>query len=160
MENHVTQVAFKVNGEEHTLDIDNRFTLLDILRDKLNLTGAKKGCDLGECGACTVTLNGAAVTSCLVPTAQADGASIVTVEGLSSEEELHPVQQRFLDEFAVQCGFCTPGFLVAAKALNDEIKSPSEDEIRAGLAGNLCRCTGYYSIVEAFTRSLPSDGSY
>ena len=154
-----TEVSCTVNESRVSASIGAAQTLLEWLRTNVG-TGTKEGCAEGECGACTVTLNGAAVTSCLVPTAQADGASIVTVEGLSSKEELHPVQQRFLDEFAVQCGFCTPGFLVAAKALNDEIKSPSEDEIRAGLAGNLCRCTGYYSIVEALTRSLPSDGSY
>ena len=154
-----TEVSCTVNESKVSAAIGAAQTLLEWLRANVG-TGTKEGCAEGECGACTVTLNGAAVTSCLVPTAQADGASIVTVEGLGSEKELHPIQQRFLDEFAVQCGFCTPGFLVAAKVLNDENKSPTEDEIRAGLAGNLCRCTGYYSIVDALTPPLPGDGSY
>lgn len=153
-----TEVSCTVNESRVVASLGDTQTLLEWLRVNVG-TGTKEGCAEGECGACTVTLNGAAVTSCLVPTAQADGASIVTVEGLTSEGELHLVQQRFLDEFAVQCGFCTPGFLVAAKALHDENKSPTEDEIRAGLAGNLCRCTGYYSIVEALTPSSPGDGS-
>ena len=143
-----TEVACTVNGSSVTAQIANNSTLLEWLRANAS-TGTKEGCAEGECGACTVMLNGAAVESCLVPTAQADGSSVVTVEGLAGESALHPVQQGFLDEFAVQCGFCTPGFLVAAAALCDENKSPSPDEIRAGLSGNLCRCTGYYSIVEA-----------
>ena len=145
-----TEVACTVNGSSVTAQIGNDSTLLEWLRANAS-TGTKEGCAEGECGACTVLLNGAAVTSCLVPTGQADGSSIVTVEGLAGASGLHPVQQGFLDEFAVQCGFCTPGFLVAAAALCEENDSPSADEIRAGLSGNLCRCTGYYSIVEALS---------
>jgi len=149
-----TEVACTVNGSSVAAQIADNSTLLEWLRTNAS-TGTKEGCAEGECGACTVMLNGAAVTSCLVPTAQADGSSVVTVEGLAEGSGLHPVQQGFLDEFAVQCGFCTPGFLVAAAALCHENESPSADEIRAGLSGNLCRCTGYYSIVEAL-RGLPT----
>ena len=149
-----TEVVCTVNGSSVAAQIADNSTLLEWLRTNAS-TGTKEGCAEGECGACTVMLNGAAVTSCLVPTAQADGSSVVTVEGLAEESGLHPVQQGFLDEFAVQCGFCTPGFLVAAAALCHENESPSADEIRAGLSGNLCRCTGYYSIVEAL-RGLPT----
>ncbi len=149
-----TEVVCTVNGSSVAAQIADNSTLLEWLRTNAS-TGTKEGCAEGECGACTVMLNGAAVTSCLVPTAQADGSSVVTVEGLAEESGLHPVQQGFLDEFAVQCGFCTPGFLVAAAALCHENESPSADEIRAGLSGNLCRCTGYYSIVEALS-GLPT----
>ena len=149
-----TEVACTVNGSSVAAQIAGNSTLLEWLRTNAS-TGTKEGCAEGECGACTVMLNGAAVTSCLVPTAQADGSSVVTVEGLAEGSGLHPVQQGFLDEFAVQCGFCTPGFLVAAAALCHENESPSADEIRAGLSGNLCRCTGYYSIVEALS-GLPT----
>ena len=149
-----TEVACTVNGSSVAAQIADNSTLLEWLRTNAS-TGTKEGCAEGECGACTVMLNGAAVTSCLVPTAQADGSSVVTVEGLAEGSGLHPVQQGFLDEFAVQCGFCTPGFLVAAAALCHENESPSADEIRAGLSGNLCRCTGYYSIVEALS-GLPT----
>lgn len=153
-----TEVACTVNGSGVAAQIANNATLLEWLRANAS-TGTKEGCAEGECGACTVLLNGAAVTSCLVPTAQADGSSVVTVEGLADASGLHPVQQRFLDEFAVQCGFCTPGFLVAAAALCDENNSPSADEIRVGLSGNLCRCTGYYSIIEALSGSSTSRDS-
>ena len=149
-----TEVACTVNGSSVAAQIADNSTLLEWLRTNAS-TGTKEGCAEGECGACTVMLNGAAVTSCLVPTAQADGSSVVTVEGLAEGSGLHPVQQGFLDEFAVQCGFCTPGFLVAAAALCHENESPSADEIRAGLSGNLCRCTGYYSTVEALS-GLPT----
>jgi len=143
-----TSVSCTINGSNVTAEIGDHSTLLEWLRANA-FTGTKEGCAEGECGACTVQLNGAAVTSCLIPTAQADGGSVVTVEGLASEQNLHPVQTKFLDKFAVQCGFCTPGFLVAAASLCDENNSPSDEDIQAGLAGNLCRCTGYYSIVEA-----------
>ncbi|MDP7068327.1 MAG: FAD binding domain-containing protein [Acidimicrobiales bacterium] len=143
-----TEISCEVNGSIITAPLGNNSTLLEWLRETVS-RGTKEGCSEGECGACTVQLNGSAVTSCLVPTAQADGACIVTVEGLAQDQELHPVQQSFLNKFAVQCGFCTPGFLVAAASLLNENKNPSADEIRSGLAGNLCRCTGYYSILEA-----------
>ena len=143
-----TEISCVVNGSKITAPLGTNSTLLEWLRATVS-SGTKEGCSEGECGACTIQLNGSAVTSCLVPTAQADGGSIVTVEGLAQDQELHPVQRSFLNKFAVQCGFCTPGFLVAAAALLSEIENPSADEIRSGLAGNLCRCTGYYSILEA-----------
>lgn len=123
--------------------------LLDILRDDLDLTGTKEGCGIGECGACTVLMDGKAVNACLVIAPQADGKEILTVEGLAKDGKLHPLQQAFLENFAFQCGFCTPGMLLAAKALLDQNSNPSRDEIREGLAGVLCRCTGYVQIFEA-----------
>jgi carbon-monoxide dehydrogenase small subunit len=123
--------------------------LLDILRDDLDLTGTKEGCGIGECGACTVLMDGKAVNACLVIAPQADGKEILTVEGLAKDGKLHPLQQAFLENFAFQCGFCTPGMLLAAKALLDRNSNPSRDEIREGLAGVLCRCTGYVQIFEA-----------
>jgi len=123
--------------------------LLDILRDDLDLTGTKEGCGIGECGACTVLMDGKAVNACLVIAPQAEGKEILTVEGLARDGKLHPLQQAFLENFAFQCGFCTPGMLLAAKALLDRNSNPSRDEIREGLAGVLCRCTGYVQIFEA-----------
>ena len=123
--------------------------LLDILRDDLDLTGTKEGCGIGECGACTVLMDGKAVNACLVIAPQVDGKEILTVEGLAKDGKLHPLQQAFLENFAFQCGFCTPGMLLAAKALLDRNSNPSRDEIREGLAGVLCRCTGYVQIFEA-----------
>ncbi len=123
--------------------------LLDILRDDLDLTGTKEGCGIGECGTCTVLMDGKAVNACLVIAPQADGKEILTVEGLAKDGKLHPLQQAFLENFAFQCGFCTPGMLLAAKALLDRNSNPSRDEIREGLAGVLCRCTGYVQIFEA-----------
>ncbi len=146
-----TPISCVVNGTKVSAPLGDNQTVLQWIRSEV-ATGTKEGCAEGECGACTIKLNGAAVMSCLVPSAQADGSNIVTVEGLASSKELHSVQKQFLDNFAVQCGFCTPGFLVAASTLHDELESPTEDDVRAGLAGNLCRCTGYYSIVEALTQ--------
>lgn len=123
--------------------------LLDILRDDLDLTGTKEGCGIGECGACTVLMDGKAVNACLVIAPQAEGKEILTVEGLARDGKLHPLQQAFLENFAFQCGFCTPGMLLAAKALLDRNSNPSRDQIREGLAGVLCRCTGYIQIFEA-----------
>ena len=141
-----------MNGTSIAAPLGANSTLLGWLRTNVS-TGTKEGCSEGECGACTVRLNGSAVMSCLTPTAQADGASVVTIEGLASGEHLHPVQERFLEEFAVQCGFCTPGFLVAAATLLEENNNPSNDEIESALAGNLCRCTGYYSIIKSLRLS-------
>ena len=124
-------------------------TLLDILRDKLQLTGTKEGCGTGDCGACSITLNGKLVCSCLVLGAEADNSKITTIEGMSDGETLHPLQQKFLDHAALQCGICTPGILVAAKALLEKNNNPSESEVRYWLAGNLCRCTGYDKIIRA-----------
>jgi len=148
----LSEIACEVNGTSIAAPLGANSTLLGWLRTNVS-TGTKEGCSEGECGACTVRLNGSAVMSCLTPTAQADGASVVTIEGLASGEHLHPVQERFLEEFAVQCGFCTPGFLVAAATLLEENNNPSNDEIESALAGNLCRCTGYYSIIKSLRLS-------
>ena len=124
-------------------------TLLDVLRDRLGLTGSKEGCGTGDCGACSVTLDGRLVCSCLVLGAEAEGREVTTIEGLADGEKLHPLQTKFIEHAALQCGICTPGFLVAAKALLDRNSSPTDEEIRYALAGNLCRCTGYDKIVRA-----------
>ena len=142
-------VVATINGTEHTLLCDNRMSLLDALRDVAGLTGTKEGCLTGDCGACSVVMNDKLVDSCLVMAAEADGAKILTVEGMAEGNRLHPLQKAFLEEAALQCGICTPGFLVAAKALLDRNPEPSEHEIRYWLAGNLCRCTGYQKILEA-----------
>jgi carbon-monoxide dehydrogenase small subunit len=142
-------VSTTVNGDavEYLCEADE--TLLDVLRDRLGLTGAKEGCGTGDCGACSVTIDGRLVCSCLVLGAEAEGREIGTVEGIANGDKLHPLQKKFLEHAALQCGICTPGFLVAAKALLDHNPNPTETEIRFGLAGNLCRCTGYDKIVRA-----------
>ena len=143
-------LTFFVNGEEVSVAVEPTRTLLEVLRDQLSLNGAKEGCGLGECGACTVIVDGRTVNSCIMPALEAQGSKVTTVEGLLGEDgSLSPIQQAFVDNGAVQCGFCTPGMVMSAKALLDENPHPSEDEIRAGLAGNLCRCTGYTQIVKA-----------
>ncbi len=142
-------IAATINGAEHTFMIDNRMSLLEALRDVAGLTGTKEGCLTGDCGACSVVMNGAVVDSCLVMAAEAEGKRIETVEGMARGHELHPLQKQFLEHAALQCGICTPGFLVAAKGLLDRNPNPTEDEIRYWLAGNLCRCTGYRQIIEA-----------
>lgn len=128
---------------------DTRQTLLDVLRDELHMTGTKEGCGTGDCGACSVTVDGRLICSCLMLGAEAEGKSIQTIEGMATGDKLHVLQQKFLDHAALQCGICTPGFLVAAKALLDRDTNPTEEEVRFWLAGNLCRCTGYQKIVEA-----------
>ena len=138
-----------VNGQRIERDVDPDLRLLDFIRESLHLTGTKEGCGEGECGACTVLMDGKAVNSCLVLALQADGANIITVEGLAEGHALHPIQQAYVDTGAVQCGFCTPGFIMATYALLQDTPDPSEEEILAGLEGNLCRCTGYSKIVEA-----------
>ncbi|MDW7671450.1 MAG: (2Fe-2S)-binding protein [Bacillota bacterium] len=144
------QTSFKVNGETHTVEIQEGMRLLDLLRNTLQLTGTKEGCGEGECGACTVIMDGQIVNSCLVMAFQAEGKEILTIEGLDLEDgTLHPIQQAFLDEGAVQCGFCTPGMVLSAKALLDHNPHPTNEEIREAISGNLCRCTGYNKIVEA-----------
>ena len=142
-------VSSTVNGDSVEYVCDGRETLLDVLRNRLGLIGAKEGCGTGDCGACSVTLDGELVCSCLVLGAEVEGRTVETVEGMADGNKLHPLQKRFLDGAALQCGICTPGFLVAAKALLDSNSSPSESEIRYALAGNLCRCTGYDKIVRA-----------
>ena len=142
-------VNTKVNGDEVEFLCDPRETLLDALRDRLNLTGAKEGCGTGDCGACSVTLDGRLVCSCLVLGAEAEGKEIGTVEGIANGEELHPLQEKFIEHAALQCGICTPGILVATKSLLEKYPSPTETQVRYWLAGNLCRCTGYDKIVRA-----------
>ena len=143
------RVATTINGDaaEYLCEADE--TLLDVLRDRLGLTGAKEGCGTGDCGACSVTVDGRLVCSCLVLGAEAEGREVGTIEGMADGDKLHPLQTKFIEHAALQCGICTPGFLVAAKALLDKNPNPSEEEIRFGLAGNLCRCTGYDKIVRA-----------
>jgi carbon-monoxide dehydrogenase small subunit len=142
-------VTYKINGTTREAGIEPNMTLLEAVRDVLRLTGAKEGCGTGDCGACSMIVNGRLVTSCLVLAPQADGAEITTIEGLAQNGTLHPVQQAFIDQGAVQCGFCIPGMVLAGKNLLDHNPKPSEQEIRAAIAGNLCRCTGYTKIVEA-----------
>ncbi len=143
------RIAFTVNGEIRETDAWAGESLLTTLRDRLELPGSKNACEQGECGSCSVLLDGELVCSCLVLAAQADGHDVVTVEGLSADGELHPVQEAFADAGAVQCGFCTPGFVVAAADLLRRVPDPSDDEIREALSGNLCRCTGYQKILDA-----------
>jgi len=143
------RIRLKVNGEDYDLLVPPNKTLLEVLREDLALTGTKEGCQDGTCGACTVLLDGKAVRSCLVLAVEAEGKEVVTIEGLSKGEELHPIQEAFVNYGAVQCGFCTPGMILAAKALLDSNPNPSEEEIREAISGNLCRCTGYVKIVEA-----------
>ena len=142
-------IDVSINGERQDVLADERDSLLDMLRDRIGLTGSKEGCNNGNCGACSVILNGRLVNSCLVMAAELDGTEVLTVEGLAAADQLHPMQQAFLDEAALQCGICTPGFLVSAKALLDENPDPTEHEVRFWLAGNLCRCTGYDKIIRA-----------
>ena len=143
---HVTTT---INGEEAEYLCEPQETLLDVLRDEVGLTGTKEGCSSGDCGACSVMLDGRLVCSCLVLGVEAQGKTVETIEGMADGEDLHPLQQKFLEEAALQCGFCTPGVLVAAKALLDTNNNPTETEVRYWLAGNLCRCTGYDKIVRA-----------
>ena len=143
------QVTTRINGDEVEFVCAADETLLDVLRDRLGLTGAKEGCGTGDCGACSVTVDGRLTCACLVLGAEAEGRDIGTIEGMAAGEKLHPLQRKFIEHAALQCGICTPGFLVAAKALLDKNPAPTETEIRFGLAGNLCRCTGYDKIVRA-----------
>lgn len=142
-------ISFTLNGRPTQVQVKPNARLLDVLRDDLGLTGTKEGCGIGECGACTVLLDGEPVNSCLVLAAQVDGHEVVTIEGLSVDGILHPVQQAFIKETAIQCGFCTPGMVLAAKALLDKNPSPTREEIKRAISGNLCRCTGYEQIVRA-----------
>jgi carbon-monoxide dehydrogenase small subunit len=144
------EITFILNGEATNVEVDPQWTLLYLLREVLELTGTKEGCGYGECGACTVIIDGQAVNSCLYPVMEAEGKTITTVEGLASKDgQLHPLQTAFINEGAVQCGFCTPGMIMSAKALLDTKEKPTEEEIKDAIAGNLCRCTGYVNIINA-----------
>jgi len=142
-------ILIKVNGHSHSLDVRPETSLLQLLRDELGITGTKHGCDGGECGACTVLVDGLPLNSCLVLALSVRGREIATIEGLASEGKLHPLQQAFVEHGVLQCGFCGPGMILSAKALLEETRSPNPDEVRRALAGNLCRCTGYVGVVEA-----------
>jgi carbon-monoxide dehydrogenase small subunit len=148
-----THIEFKVNGERRAVDVFPMARLLDVLREELELTGTKEGCGEGECGACTVILDGKIVNSCLVPVAQVNGAQVTTIEGVAEAEQLHVVQQSFIEHGGAQCGICTPGMVLAAIDLLERNPQPSEADIRTGLAGNLCRCTGYMKIFESVVRA-------
>ena len=143
------QITITVNGAKRELEVTPYTRLLDLLREDLGLTGVKEGCGKGECGACTVIMNGELTASCLVPAPQADQAEIVTVEGLGTKDDLHPIQESFVEAGAVQCGYCIPGMVLASKRLLDEKPKPTEKEVRYGLSGNICRCTGYAKIIDA-----------
>ena len=151
------RIEFTLNGERVAVEATPMARLLDVLREDLRLTGSKEGCGEGECGACTVLIDGRAVNSCLVPAVQVAGATVVSVEGLGTDERLHPVQQAFLDHGGVQCGICTPGFLVAAAELLERDPHPTAPAVREALAGNLCRCTGYQKIVDAVVHAMGNE---
>jgi aerobic carbon-monoxide dehydrogenase small subunit len=153
----MTKVAITVNGERREADVEPRLLLAYFLRDNLGLKGTNVGCDTSSCGACTVLVDGESVKSCTVFAVQADGAEVTTIEGLAGDGELHPVQQAFREQHGLQCGYCTPGFVLAAVSLLKENPNPSEQEIRHGLEGNLCRCTGYHNIVKAVQAAAAAD---
>src|SRR5438045_6890970 len=142
-------VSLTVNGAKQNAEVEPRLLLVHFLRDNLGLTGTNVGCDTSQCGACTVFIDGQAVKSCTVLTVQADGSTVITIEGLATNGKLHPVQQAFWDKHGLQCGFCTPGMIITTCALLDKNPKPTEEEIRHGLEGNICRCTGYHNIVKA-----------
>ena len=143
------KISLKLNGESHTTEVESRLLLVHLIREDLNLTGTHIGCDTTSCGACTVIMNGRPVKSCTVFAVQADGAEIATVEGLAQNGNLHPIQEGFMEKHGLQCGYCTPGMMMTSVALLKDNPSPTEEEIRWGISGNLCRCTGYVNIVKA-----------
>jgi carbon-monoxide dehydrogenase small subunit len=149
-------VSLRVNGETHTLALEPNVTLQEVLREHLGLTGTKKGCDSGECGACTVLMDGMTVNSCLVLAVTAEGKEITTIEGLAQDGDLHPLQTSFHELGAIQCGYCSPGMILSAKALLDRNPNPSQREIQEAISGNLCRCTGYVKIIEAIEAAASS----
>ena len=149
-------IELTINGEKHPIDVEEDMPLLWVIRDVLNMTGTKYGCGIEQCGACTVHLNGESVKSCTVLAVQADEQEVTTIEGLADGETLHPMQEAFRDCHALQCGYCTPGMVMAAISLLDEIPKPTELEVREGLEGNLCRCTGYHNIVKAVLQASGS----
>jgi len=142
-------ISLTINNEEYELAVAPNQTLLEVLRYELSLTGTKQGCGVGDCGTCTVIMDGKPVNSCLVLALQANGKHVLTIEGMQTDEGLHPIQQAFVDDGAIQCGFCSPGMILTAKSLLDQNPKPNESEIRMAISGNLCRCTGYQKIVEA-----------
>jgi len=142
-------IRLRINGEEHELEISANETLLEVLRERLSLTGAKEGCQDGSCGACTILLDGKPARACLILALEAEGKDILTIEGLSRGNELHPIQEAFINHGGIQCGFCTPGMILTAKALIDSNPEPTEAEVKEAISGNLCRCTGYTKIVES-----------
>lgn len=150
----MVNISLEVNGKLFEVSVDENLRLIDLLRDELGLTGTKEGCGEGECGACTVIMDGETVNSCLVMAFQANGRSIETIEGLGKDGKLHPVQQAYIDAGAVQCGFCIPGMVLSTKALLDKNPNPTKDEIREGISGNLCRCTGYNKMLDATERAI------
>lgn len=152
-----TNITLIVNGKEHKLKVEPDERLLDTLRDRLHLSGVKEGCSIGECGACTVILDKKAINSCMVYTFQINGSEVLTVEGLETNGKLDPIQEAFIDYQAVQCGFCTPGMLMSARALLNENPNPDRDEIKTAIEGNLCRCTGYQQIIEAIISTTNKD---
>jgi len=154
MNSMMHNITVKINDEEYKVSVESKESVLDMLRDKLGLTGTKKGCGKGDCGACTVLLNGKAVNSCLVLAVEADGQEITTIEGVSKDSELTLLQENFLKYGAVQCGNCSPGMIMSAKALISENSKPNEEEIKEAISGNLCRCTGYTKIVEAIKQTV------
>ena len=143
------RIRMDVNGEPVEVEVEAHWTLLNVLRERLHLTGTKSACEVGDCGSCTVILNDRAVNACLVLAVEAEGGRVLTIEGLAKDGKLHPVQQAFVEHGAIQCGYCTSGMVLAAKALLDKNAHPTEEEVRRGLTGNICRCTGYVKIVEA-----------
>lgn len=142
-------IQLTINDKEYEVAVEPNQTLTDMLRYELGLTGTKKGCEVGDCGSCTVIMDGIPVNSCLVLAMQANGRTITTIEGLETEKGMHPIQKAFVEKGAIQCGFCTPGMILSAKSLLDKSPNPTEEEIRTGISGNLCRCTGYQKIVDA-----------
>jgi len=155
LQNEKIMLRMKVNGRPIEVAVKPTWTLLRVLREELRLTGAKKGCEQGDCGACVVIMNGRTVNSCLVLALQAEAKEIETIEGLGTADHLHPLQESFIEHGAVQCGFCTPGMLMSAKVLLEENPRPTQEEIKVGISGNLCRCTGYTKIIEAIESALP-----
>jgi len=153
-------LKINVNGVDYSLNVNAKQSLLGLIRDQLNLTGTKSGCESGICGACTVLMDGMAVKSCLVLALQAEGRKVLTIEGLAHAGKLHPLQKAFIDKWAIQCGYCSPGMILSSRALLEENPYPSEDEIRMYLAGNLCRCTGYQKIIEAVASVKESKGAH
>jgi carbon-monoxide dehydrogenase small subunit len=151
-------LTMKLNGREVQVEVEPAAMLVDVLRDELGLTGTKVGCRAGDCGTCTVIIDGEAMTSCLVPALKVNGREVITIEGLAEGDRLHPLQQAFIDHGAVQCGFCTPGMLLSTKALLDSNPHPTREEIQVAIAGNLCRCTGYEQIIEAIQSVVATVG--